>query len=89
MDGPGPLMAVSGPHEEFFNSDFGIWIGGKHFSDSCCRTIRIHKVWSALVLRQHRVEYLSIMRHKVAMRQGSGVPGKHGMASLLLVLKEA
>ena len=24
---PGQSMALSGPHEEFFNSDFGIWIG--------------------------------------------------------------
>ena len=33
MDEPGPLIAVSGAHEEFFNSDFvGIWIGGKYFS---------------------------------------------------------
>ena len=31
LDGPGTLIAASGPHEEFFNSSFGIWIGGKHF----------------------------------------------------------
>ena len=30
LDGPGPSMAVSGPHEEFSNSSFGICIGGKH-----------------------------------------------------------
>ena len=30
LDGPGPSMAVSGPHEEFFNSSFVICIGGKH-----------------------------------------------------------
>ena len=24
LDGPGPSVEVSGPHEEFFNSDFGI-----------------------------------------------------------------
>ena len=29
LDGPGPLIAVSGPHREFFNSAFGIWICGK------------------------------------------------------------
>ena len=33
LDGPGPLITVSVPHEECLNSDFGIWIGGKHFSD--------------------------------------------------------
>ena len=31
LDGTGPLIAVSGPHEEFFNSDFGICVGGKTF----------------------------------------------------------
>ena len=31
MDGTGPSIVVSGPHEEFFNSDFGIWIGGNVF----------------------------------------------------------
>ena len=31
LDRPGLSIAVSGPHEEFFNSDFAIWIGGKHF----------------------------------------------------------
>ena len=29
LDETGPSMAVSGPHEEFFNSAFGIWIGEK------------------------------------------------------------
>ena len=33
MDGPGPSIAVSVPHEEFFNSAFDLWVGGKHFSD--------------------------------------------------------
>ena len=33
LDGPRISMEVSGPHEEFFNSAFGIWIGGNHFSD--------------------------------------------------------
>ena len=32
LDGPGPPIAVSGPHEEFFNSDFALWIGGNIFS---------------------------------------------------------
>ena len=31
LDGLGPLIAVSGSHEEFFNSAFGIWICGKFF----------------------------------------------------------
>ena len=29
LDVPGPLIAISGPHEEFFNSAFWVWIGGK------------------------------------------------------------
>ena len=31
LDGPGPSIALSGPHEGFFNSVFGILIGGNHF----------------------------------------------------------
>ena len=31
MDVPGPYIAVSGPNEEFLNSAFGIWLGGKYF----------------------------------------------------------
>ena len=31
LDGPGQSIAVSGPHEEFFNSYFALWIGGNHF----------------------------------------------------------
>ena len=31
MDGPGALIVISGPHEEFFNSSFGIWISTKKF----------------------------------------------------------
>ena len=61
----------------------------KKNSDGCCRPIRMHKVWRVLVLSQNRVEYLSMMRHKVAMRRERGVPGKHGMESLFLALKEA
>ena len=33
LDGPDPSISVSVPHEEFSNSAFGIWIGGKHVSD--------------------------------------------------------
>ena len=50
-DGPGPYIEVSGPHENVFNSGFGIWIGGKHFSNGCCRSGRMHKLWRALGLR--------------------------------------
>ena len=42
LDGTGPSISVSGPHEEFFNSNFGIWIGGKHFSGGCYRPISTH-----------------------------------------------
>ena len=31
VDGPGMLIEIAGPHEEFFNIDFGIWIGGMFF----------------------------------------------------------
>ena len=31
LDGSGPSVAISGPHEDFFNSNFGICIGGKRF----------------------------------------------------------
>ena len=42
MDVPGPLIEVSGPHEEFFNGDFGIWIGRKYFSDGSYKSIGMH-----------------------------------------------
>ena len=58
IDGPGPSIAISGPHEEFFNGDFDLWIGGNHFLDGCCRPIRMHEVRRALVLIQIRVEQL-------------------------------
>ena len=41
LDRPGPLIAVSGPHEKIFNSNFALWIGGKNFSDGCCRPIKV------------------------------------------------
>ena len=88
LDWPGPSMEVSGPHEEFFNIDFAIWIGGKTFSDGCCRPIRMHKVWRALGLIQNRVKQLSIMGHKEAMRRARLVPVKHVMADIVLALKE-
>ena len=31
LDGPVPPIAVSGPQEEFLNSVFRIWVGGKLF----------------------------------------------------------
>ena len=31
MDGPEPSIAVSGTHDDFFKSAFGIWIGRKIF----------------------------------------------------------
>ena len=31
--GPGPSTAVSGPHEEFFNSALDLWMGVNNFSD--------------------------------------------------------
>ena len=73
----------------FFNSAFGIWIGGKNFSDGCCRPIRMHKVWRALGIRQYIVEQLSIMKHEVAMLRERVVPRKQGTAALMLELKEA
>ena len=44
-DGTGPSIAVSLPNEDVFESAFGLWPSGKHFSNGCCRPIRMHKVW--------------------------------------------
>ena len=55
LDGPGPSIVVSGPHEEFLDSVFVIWIGVKYFSGGSCRPIRIQELWRALGLRQHIV----------------------------------
>ena len=81
-------MLVSEPHEDFFNSAFGIWTGGKHIPDGFCRPIRMHKVWRALGLIQNRLKQLSIMGHKLAMRRARLVPVKHVMADIVLALKE-
>ena len=89
LDGPGTSIAVSGPHDKIFNSDFALWIGGKDFSDGLCIPIRIHKLRRALVLNQLRVEQLSSLRKEVNMRQERVVPGKHSMSALMLVLKES
>ena len=72
--GPGPSIIFSGPYKEFFNSDFGIWIGRNHFSDECCRPIIMHKVLRALELRHHIVENLSSMRYELYMIQEIVVP---------------
>ena len=89
LDGPGAPMTVSGTHEGFFNSAFGIWIGGKHVSDGFCRPIRMHEVSRVSVIRHQRVEQLSILRQEVDIRRTQVVPGKHGMTALMLALKEA
>ena len=44
MEEIGPLIEISCPHEEFFNSAFGIWIGRKYFSDRCCRPTRMQEL---------------------------------------------
>ena len=40
-------------------------------------------------MRQIRVKQLSSMWQEVAMRRARVVPGKHGIAALMLALKEA
>ena len=87
--GPGSSITVSGPHEDFFNSDFDLWIGGNNFSYGCCRPIRTHKVWRAFRLRHIILEQISILRQYVAMRRAIVVPGKHVISALILALKEA
>ena len=89
LDGPGPSISVSDPHEEFFNRDFALCIGWKHFSYGWCIPMRMHEVWKALLLRHIRVEQLSSLRQDVGMIRAIVVPGKHVMASLMLALKEA
>ena len=54
IGGPGMSIAIPGPHEEFFNSTFGICIGEKCL-DGCCRPIRMQKVWRFLYLRKNIV----------------------------------
>ena len=49
----------------------------------------MHRVWRALGSRQIRVEQISILRQEVAILWERVVPGKHGMVSLMLALKEA
>ena len=48
MGGTGPLIAVSYPNKEFFNSAFWIWIGGHNFSDGYCMPIKMNKLWRDL-----------------------------------------
>ena len=89
MDGPGPALAVPGPHEEIFNSAFDLWIGRKNVSYDLCSPISIHKVLRALGMRQLRVEHISILWQEVAMKHSRVLPRKHGMSALMLALKEA
>ena len=42
-------------HMRIFNSDFGVCIGGKYFSDGRCRSISMIKVWRYIVLRPNIV----------------------------------
>ena len=84
--GTGPLIALSGPHEAFFNSAFGIWIGKKYFSDERCITTRMYKAWRYLGLKKHIVEHLSRLQHEVATRKEKVVPIKHGIKDLMLGL---
>ena len=74
-DRPVPSILVSGPHEDFSNSAFGICIGRTHFSDGRCRPISMHKVWRYLLLRHNIVEHVSILRRGVAMIWAIVVPG--------------
>ena len=39
MDGTGPFISVSVPHKEFFNSAFGIWIGGENQMDDADQSV--------------------------------------------------
>ena len=49
----------------------------------------MHEVWRALGLIYIRVGHLSILRQEVSMRLAIVMPGKHGMSSLVILLKEA
>ena len=88
MDGTGPSISESGPHEDFQHI-FGIYIGGKYYSYGCCRPIIMHKVWSSIVLRKNRVEHLSSLSQEVSMIQERFVPVKHGMAYRMLAIKDS
>ena len=59
------------------------------FLDGCCRPISMHEVWRDLGLRHLRVEHISSFRQEVYMRWAIVVPGKYGMAPLMLALREA
>ena len=89
MDGPGPSIAVLGPHEEFFNSAFWICICGKHSSHGFFRPITMHEVWRALGLRQLRLEQLSSLWKEVAMIRARVMLRKHVISAFMLALKEA
>ena len=88
MDVPGPSIALSGPHNEFFRSDFGTWIGIKHVLYGICRPFSIHKVWRALGLSKHIVEHLPSLQQEVTMKRYRVMPVKKFMVELMLALKE-
>ena len=71
------------------NGAFGIWIGGEYFLGGCYRPIRMHYLWRELVIRQHRVEQISILNNEVDMRRAIVVPVKHVLMDIMLELKEA
>ena len=75
-------------HMIFLSINFGIWISG-FFPDGSFRPISMIEVWRALGLIQNRLEQLSSLRHELATRWEILMPGKYGMASLMLALNEA
>ena len=56
--GTGTLIALLGPHDKFFISDFGIWTSVKKNPDEICIPIRMQKVWRYLGIIHQRVEQL-------------------------------
>ena len=88
LDGPGLSIAVLGPHEEFFSSDFGIWIGGNNFSDGCCRPIRMQEVCRALGLKHNGLVHLPSLKKEVDMIPARVMPIKCVISSLMISLKE-
>ena len=49
----------------------------------------MHHLYRDLVIMHNRVYPMSILHHKVTMRHARVVTGKHGMETLLFVIKEA
>ena len=50
--------------------------------------IRMNEFWGYLGLRQHIVEHISSLQHKVSMRRSILVLEKYGTAALMLSLKD-